>query len=884
MTTQLYWLHEAAAAAAAGQVDRAISAYSEALSLAPGRSDVHYNLGALLASKQQYPAAERAFEEAQRLRPDWPAASLALGHVCYRQSRYADAEHHFHRAATLAPDSIEALGNLALTLNARNRHDLSLPYLRRARAVAPSDEDVWFTLRASLVSQGLEQEALDDFLAFERMAKPSARLVTAGVEAAMLLGDDVQLAKYRQLAVEWPYAPAEAHLVAALIARMQYLDVARETLASFYRTYDRLQQINRGGLLPLAPRPRADDGVLRVGYLSADFRAHVMGHVLMEIIERHDRRSFSIHAYSLATSENEDAMTERFQCAVDGFVRLAEMDDLAAARRIAADDLDVLIDLMAHSSSARPTILLYKPAPVIVTHLGHHGCVGLRQVDFKLTDRDADLPDAAEFQIEQPLRMETCVLPLRRVTPDGALPTRDQLGIAHDAIVFGAFVGLVKLSSRCLGLWREILDRVAGSRLAFSPYKETERPMLLRRLARAGISAERVVFLPMTWDEPKDRTRYAVIDVVLDTCPYTGGDTSAAALDMGIPVVTRCGDRQAERMTFSILAHLGITTTVARTDADYIAIACRLATDQAWRADVAATIRQRVAATPLADLSHYTRSLEDALRRAVVRSRERSRTPERGESARRHPDDRSATSDLSTRHAAIPIANRSPTLEIVSATRLPEHDFWSESALGVSLRRIGNDSRLVARVTFANRRGIPDIYNARIAADDQSDIVIFIHDDVWIDDDYFADRVIEGLTRYDLIGVAGSRRRVERQPAWSFPDTRFVWDDRANLSGSIAHGKSPFGQVSSYGAAPADCELLDGVFLAARKAVLRTTGVRFDPQFEFHFYDMDICRSARQRGLRLGTWPISLTHQSLGAYDTEQWNVKYRAYLDKWRT
>jgi GT2 family glycosyltransferase len=221
-------------------------------------------------------------------------------------------------------------------------------------------------------------------------------------------------------------------------------------------------------------------------------------------------------------------------------------------------------------------------------------------------------------------------------------------------------------------------------------------------------------------------------------------------------------------------------------------------------------------------------------------------------------------------------------IEIASATRLPEGDFWNKSALGISLRRMGSDKRLVGRVSFSNRRGIPEIYNARISAGEDDGILVFVHDDVWIDDYFLADRVIEGLREYDVIGVAGNRRRVERQPAWAFPDTRFVWDDPANLSGSIAHGKTPFGRISSFGAVPADCELLDGVFLAARKAALRAKGVCFDPQFDFHFYDMDFCRSARHRGLRLGTWPICLTHQSEGGFDTEPWNEKYRAYLEKW--
>jgi GT2 family glycosyltransferase len=221
-------------------------------------------------------------------------------------------------------------------------------------------------------------------------------------------------------------------------------------------------------------------------------------------------------------------------------------------------------------------------------------------------------------------------------------------------------------------------------------------------------------------------------------------------------------------------------------------------------------------------------------------------------------------------------------IEIVSATRLSQDDFVSRSALGLSLRRLG-DKRLRVAVAFSNSRGLPDIYNTRITAPDGPDILVFIHDDVWIDDYFLADRVITALATYDVIGVAGNRRRGARQPAWAFIDDKFTWDERANLSGGIAHGKQPFGKVTRYGdTVSAECELLDGVFLAAKRAPLVERGVLFDPRFDFHFYDMDFCRAARKAGLRLGTWPICLTHQSGGAFGVGRWKEKFPEYLEKW--
>ncbi len=225
-------------------------------------------------------------------------------------------------------------------------------------------------------------------------------------------------------------------------------------------------------------------------------------------------------------------------------------------------------------------------------------------------------------------------------------------------------------------------------------------------------------------------------------------------------------------------------------------------------------------------------------------------------------------------------------IEVVSATRLSESDFWGRSALGLSLKRLAWDKRLIPAIAFANQRGLPEVFNERLHARSGSEYLLFVHDDVWLDDYFLADRVIDGLGAFDVIGVAGNRRRVPGQPAWAFvgrnAEGRFIWDDKEFLSGAVAHGAKPFGAISMFGKAPAECELLDGVFLAARRSILHAHGLRFDPSFDFHFYDLDLCRSARAAGLRLGTWPVAMTHQSGGAFGSAGWLQGLKKYLAKW--
>jgi len=219
-------------------------------------------------------------------------------------------------------------------------------------------------------------------------------------------------------------------------------------------------------------------------------------------------------------------------------------------------------------------------------------------------------------------------------------------------------------------------------------------------------------------------------------------------------------------------------------------------------------------------------------------------------------------------------------IEIVSATRMNSEDFWNHSALGRSLKRLEHDHRLIPKIYFENRRGLPDVYNESLMSAD-SEIAIFIHDDVWIDDFFLADRVLDAVKFYDVFGVVGNRRRIHLQPSWAFLTIEGLWDAQENLSGSIAHGQKAFGKVGYFGPTPASCELLDGVFIGVRKSALREAKVYFDPEFNFHFYDVDFCIEASRNKLRMGTWPIALTHQSTGGYN-QSWLDSYYIFCKKW--
>ena len=223
-------------------------------------------------------------------------------------------------------------------------------------------------------------------------------------------------------------------------------------------------------------------------------------------------------------------------------------------------------------------------------------------------------------------------------------------------------------------------------------------------------------------------------------------------------------------------------------------------------------------------------------------------------------------------------------VRVVCATRADPDQFFGTTALGRSWTLFESSPDCELLVYPSNSAGLSTLYNQAIeAAIKQPAILVFVHDDVHLCDLFWRERVRQAVERFDVAGVAGNRRRKSRQPSWLFADDKFTRETAESLSGSIGHGRGfPCSNVSVYGPSAQECKLLDGVMLIVESATLATHDLRFDTRFSFHFYDMDFCRQVELKGLRMGTWPISVIHESAGGFGTTAWKDAYGRYLEKY--
>ena len=145
-----------------------------------------------------------------------------------------------------------------------------------------------------------------------------------------------------------------------------------------------------------------------------------------------------------------------------------------------------------------------------------------------------------------------------------------------------------------------------------------------------------------------------------------------------------------------------------------------------------------------------------------------------------------------------------------------------------------------------NNEGLPTIYN-RVLERARNDpaIMVFVHDDVHFCDLYWVDAILNGLHKFQILGVAGNKRRAPNQCSWAFLDESFVMDQQENLTGALFRGPDyPPRILSFFGPVGQPVKLLDGVLLVAYSKTLIDSDIRFDERFKFHFYDLDFCRQA----------------------------------------
>lgn len=595
------------------QPSKAIYLYDSAIRLSPRMARAYLNKGNALLATADHAGALRAFEEALLLRPTYADAHFNMGNAYVRMANLISAVSAYERAIELNPDLTEAYVALGAVLDDLQRYDAAVINYRKALARKPNYAEVHCNLARSLRALGRFSEALI-CCRLAASIKPDSAMVQDCL--GNILKDIGYLAEaeacYRR-AIE--LEPAFVHARSSLIFLLNYSDAAAQGPAcAEARQYGTLVAQSAGIQMDYRARSQTDR-VLRVGFVSGDFRTHPVSFFLEAVLKKiHDTTTRHLDIFGYSNHFFVDGVTDRIKSLCDGWRVVAGLSDVEVVQRIREDAIDILIDLSGHTAHNRLAVFAHRPAPVQVSWLGYFGTTGLTTIDYVLADLWSLLPgDEVNFTecIWRLPDTRLCFTP-----PDVELLVGPLPAVSSGFVTFGCFNNLSKMTASVLAVWSRVLHAVPNSRL-FLKSPQLADPDVMRRVLKAfaahGIEVSRLFFEGLS-SRSEYLACYQRVDIALDPFPYTGGTTTVEALWMGVPVLTLQGERFLARQGVGLLMNAGLPEWIASDTEDYVKRAIDHAADLQALAELRGALRQQVLASPLFNATDFAQHFENALR------------------------------------------------------------------------------------------------------------------------------------------------------------------------------------------------------------------------------------------------------------------------------
>jgi protein O-GlcNAc transferase len=514
---------------------------------------------------------------------------------CYRQALELDA------------GMAEAHNNLGNALKAQHRDEAALASYRRAIELKPDYAQAYFNLGNVYREGGNTMLAIEYYQQAISIKPGFAEAYNGLGNAQQDLGwFDVGRASFAtSLALKADFNVARSNLLFNLNYDMRVSSV--DYFAEACRFGDHVAaQARPYTSWPVDQIARAGQP-LRIGWVSGDLRMHPVGYFLESVLAH--LASDQVELVAFVTKAHEDALTARIKPHFKEWHTLIGLDDAAAARQVHEAAVHILLDLAGHSADNRLPVFAWKPAPLQAAWLGYFASTGVAAIDYIIADPHV-LPAAEErYFVEKPWRLPDCYLcftPPQYEIAVGRLPM-----LEHPCITFACFNKLNKINAAVAALWSRVLHAVPDSRLLLKA-KELNDVALQRstieRFVVHGVAAQRILVERPTTREDY-LTCYNRVDIALDPFPYPGGTTTVEALWMGVPVLSRCGDRFLSHAGESLLATVGLDEWVARDDDDYVLKASAFAMDSVRLAALRAALRARLLASPLCDAPRFANHL-----------------------------------------------------------------------------------------------------------------------------------------------------------------------------------------------------------------------------------------------------------------------------------
>lgn len=326
------------------------------------------------------------------------------------------------------------------------------------------------------------------------------------------------------------------------------------------------------------PRRKIHGRKIRVGFLSAYFRDHTIGRLNLGRIEQLSRDRYEVSVIALSGSN--DALAQAFIGAADHHLSLSRQVSVAR-RKIIELGLDILVFADIGMDSLTQSLCYSRMAPIQAVTWGHPDTSGSPMIDYFVSSELAETEESQAYYTEKLEKLSNLGVYYHRPKLSGSKPSRESYGLSQSKNIYLCPQTAFKFHPAFDEALRGILQEDKQAELVvlegrFAAWTNA----LKRRWERVFPDAlQRVRFLP-AMSQPDFLHLLSTADVVLDSYPFCGGNTSYEALSLCAPVITCPSPYLRGRLTQAMYLRMGWTDLIASNLQEYVNKAILMGTDK----------------------------------------------------------------------------------------------------------------------------------------------------------------------------------------------------------------------------------------------------------------------------------------------------------------
>ena len=621
------------------EFDLSIYYIKKAIKINPNSSEANNNLGIVLKEIKLFELSLESFKKAISINNKYVDAYNNIGVVYRELNKHNDAINIWKKIIEIKPNYIHAYNNIGNALLEKKDPKIAIDNYNIAISLDKNFFEAYFNKGNAYQELKLHDEAIKNY---NEVIKIKSDHAEAYFNKANSLREINQLedaiAEYKKA---FKINPHLKNLPGALIFAKHNLcdwenynhninflkkEILNEkkvsksfTILSIFdslslqkkNTETNIKDKYKNIYLPKKKEIKTKNKKIKLGYFSADFRAHAISYLLAKMFELHDKSKFEIFAFSFSPKKN-DAMQKRISSAFDKFLDVNGKTDHEIAKLSYELKIDIAIDLMGFTKFNRFGIFIEKCAPIQINYLGYPGTLGSKSIDYIVGDKFLIPKESQKYYSEKII-----YLPNSYQVRDSSqkiskkIFLKEKLNLPKNSFVFCCFNRHYKINPSIFNIWMNILKKVNGSVLWLLEDNKKTSINLKKEAVKSGINANRIIFAQRMPIEDH-LSRHKVADLFIDTYPYGAHTTCSDALWAGLPIVTLAGETFARRVSGSILSAMNLKELITYTQEDYENLILDLATNSEKLNQIKNKIFKNKHTEPLFDTKLYTKNIESS--------------------------------------------------------------------------------------------------------------------------------------------------------------------------------------------------------------------------------------------------------------------------------